>query len=83
MGRDDVQGALVLDPCRWVHTLGMRFPLDIAFVDADGTVIKILHMHQWRVGMPVLRARSVIEAEHGAFERWGLQLGDEIDVRGG
>lgn len=72
----------MLDPCRWVHTLGMRFPLDIAFVDADGTVIKTLHMARWRVGVPVLRAHCVIEAEHGAFERWGLRVGDQIDVRG-
>lgn len=82
MGCDEVQGALVLDPCRWVHTVGMRFPIDVAYLDAQGTVIKTVHMNRWRVALPVMRARCVIEADYGAFERWGLQLGDEIEVRG-
>jgi uncharacterized membrane protein (UPF0127 family) len=31
--------------------------------------------------MPVPRARSVVEAEAGAFARWGLHVGDRIEVR--
>ena len=31
LGRDHLEGALVLTPCRWVHTLGMRFPIDVVF----------------------------------------------------
>lgn len=73
---------MVLDPCRWVHTLGMRFPLDVAYLDADGMVITSQHMKRWRIGMPVLRAHCVIEAQHGAFARWGLNVGDVIAVRG-
>lgn len=71
-----------MEPCRWVHTLGMRFPLDVAYLDADGMVITIQHLKAWRIGMPVLRTHCVIEAEHGAFARWGLNVGDEIAVRG-
>ena len=33
-------GALLLAPCRDVHTVGMRRALDIAFVDADGVVVE-------------------------------------------
>jgi uncharacterized membrane protein (UPF0127 family) len=29
----------------------------------------------------VWRARWVIEAELGAFGRWGLRVGDEVEVR--
>jgi uncharacterized protein len=82
LGRDDLEGALVLDRCRWVHTLGMRFPLDVAYLDSNGTVIKTHHLSRWRIGVPVMRARFVIEAQRGAFARWGLHVGDEIDVRG-
>ena len=32
-----IDGALVLRPCRQVHTIGMRFPIDVAFCAADGT----------------------------------------------
>ena len=81
LGRDHLEGALVLRPCRWIHTIGMRFPLDVAFLDDDGTVVKTMHMHRRRIGVPVWRACTVIEAEGGAFARWGLHVGDVIEVR--
>ena len=37
-GETESKGAFVIDPCRWVHTIGMRFPLDIAYLDEDGNV---------------------------------------------
>lgn len=81
LGRDTMDGAIVLRPCRWVHTLGMRFPIDVAFLDEDGVVVKTMLMHRNRMGIPVWRARSVIEASAGAFARWGLRVGDQLDVR--
>lgn len=81
LGRDGIDGAIVLRPCRSVHTLGMRFPLDIAYLDAEGMVIRIVRMKRHRIGLPVWKARTVIEAEAGAFGRWGLHVGDVIDVR--
>jgi uncharacterized protein len=79
--RDHLDGALVLRPCRWVHTFGMRFAIDVAYLDECGVVVKTIHMRRNRMGVPVWRARLVIEAEEGAFARWGLRVGDEIDVR--
>jgi uncharacterized protein len=79
--RDDFDGALVIEPCRWIHTIGMRFPIDVAYLDADGVVVKTIQMHRHRVGIPVSRARWVVEAEAGAFSRWGLRVGDVVEVR--
>ena len=31
LGRDGIDGALLLVPARSVHTLGMRFDIDVAF----------------------------------------------------
>lgn len=81
LGRDGLEGALVIDRCRWVHTLGMRFPIDVGYLDDDGVVLKTTRMRTWRVGLPVRHARTVVEAEAGAFERWGLRPGDEIELR--
>jgi uncharacterized membrane protein (UPF0127 family) len=81
--RDHFEGAFVLRPCRWVHTIGMRFPLDVAFVDHEGVVIKTVHMGRYRIGWPVSKAEWVIEAEAGAFERWGLAIGDVVELRDG
>jgi uncharacterized membrane protein (UPF0127 family) len=80
-GRDHLQGAFILRPCSWVHTIGMRFAIDVAHIDAEGTVMKITQMPPFRIGVPVRRARFVVEAEHGAFERWGLNLGDPVELR--
>ena len=81
LGRDGIEGALLLEPARSVHTIGMRFPLDVAFCDADLTVVKVVRMGRHRMSLPVLRARSVIEAEAGAFARWELHPGDKLEVK--
>jgi uncharacterized membrane protein (UPF0127 family) len=59
----------------------MRFPIDVAYVGADGTVLKTRHMGRHRVGAPVRRASWIIEAEAGAFARWGLSVGTPVEVR--
>lgn len=79
--RDGIDGALVIDPCRWVHTVGMRFPVDVAFLDADGVVLKTVQMARHRLGAPVPRARRVVEAEAGAFARWGVHVGMTLEIR--
>ena len=81
LGRSGASGALVLDRTRWVHTMGMRFALDVAHLDADGVVIKISHLPPHRVGGFVRHAARVVEAQAGAFERWGLRLGDVVELR--
>ncbi len=81
LGRDHLDGALVIERCRWIHTIGMRFPIDVAYLDDTGIVVKTMHMNRFRLGVPVWRASWVIEAETGAFGRWGLHVGDEVELR--
>ena len=80
LGRDGFEGAFVVEGCRWIHTFGMRFPLDVAYLDEQGNVLKTVRMHRNRLGAPVPRSRSVIEAEAGAFARWGLHVGLVIEL---
>ena len=81
LGRDGVDGALALTPARAVHTLGMRFDLDVAYLDGGGRVLDLHRMRRGRVGLPRWRARSVLEAEAGAFDTWGLRVGDVVTMR--
>ena len=81
LGRDELTGALLIERCRAVHTIGMSFDIDVAFLDARGCVLDIVMMPPGRIGRPRLAARSVIEARAGAFERWGVAVGDTLDVR--
>ncbi len=79
-GRDGLNGALMLVPCRSIHTFGVRFGIDVAFVARDGTVREVLHVSPRRVTRPRPGAGWVLEAEAGAFERWGLAKGDVVEV---
>jgi uncharacterized membrane protein (UPF0127 family) len=81
LGRDGIDGAILLRPARSVHTFRMRFPIDVAHVDADMNVLRVCTMRPNRIGAPVWRARSVIECEAGALARWGVQVGDQLEVR--
>ena len=82
LGRDGIDGAILLRPARSVHTVGMRFPIDVAFCDADLRVVRVVRMPRHRVSRLVWRSRVVIEAEAGAFDRWKLRPGDELEVKG-
>lgn len=79
LGRTGVDGALVLSPASSVHTIGMRFAIDVAHLDADLRVLRITTMAPHRVGRPVRRSRHVLEAEAGTFARWGLCVGDALE----
>ena len=81
LGRQGFDGALLLPRTRSVHTLAMRFPLDIAFLDAELVVLDLCLVRPWRVVRPRWRGRQILEAEAGAFERWKLQRGDKLELR--
>ena len=82
LGRDTFEGALILRPCRQVHTFGMRFPVDVAFCDRSGVVLRATTLPPWRVSRVVWRSGFVVEATAGAFDRWGLRPGDQVEVEG-
>jgi hypothetical protein len=80
LGRSGYEGALVLKGTRSVHTIGMRFPIDVAFLDRELAVLDVVHLPPWRMAMPRRRCRSVLEAEAGSFERWRLRAGDRLEL---
>jgi uncharacterized membrane protein (UPF0127 family) len=82
LGRRDVDGAVLLRPQRSVHTIGMRFPIDVAYCDRNLVVLATSTLRPFRFGLPHKHGRSVLEARAGAFERWGLRPGDRLEVKG-
>jgi uncharacterized protein len=81
LGRTSFEGAMVLPRTRSVHTIGMKFPIDVAFCDKDLRVLGVTTLPPWRLSVPRRGGRSVIEARAGAFERWGLRPGDRLELR--
>lgn len=80
LGTDRLDGALLIERCRAVHTLRMRHALDVAFVAADGRVLATRTMRPWRLSATRWRASSVVEAPSGAFADWGLRAGSTVAV---
>jgi uncharacterized protein len=90
LGRTKIDGALLIDRCRMVHTVGMRFPIDVAYgLLSDATSsraesIEIVDTHTMktnRFGTPRLRANCVVEAQAGAFDQWHLEVGQRWEVQ--
>lgn len=75
LGVDGIEGALLLTPASSVHTVRMRFAIDVAYLDRRLRVVAVRTMPPGRVGRPRFRARHVLEAEAGAFARWGVAKG--------
>lgn len=77
----DASLPLVIQPCNWVHSIGMRFPVDVVYLDADDAIVDIALLKPGRVALPRRRAARVIETQPNACRHWGLAMGDVIRVR--
>lgn len=68
--------ALLIAPCNAIHTCFVRFAIDVAFLDQQGTVLEIRRqLHPWRVAGPVRGSRFVLEMASGEMT---LAVGDRV-----
>jgi uncharacterized membrane protein (UPF0127 family) len=74
-------GGLLIIPSQGVHTIGMRFPIDVLFVDRNWRVLYLRPaMEPYRVSSIRWRARSVIELPAGVIAETMTSVGDELQV---
>jgi uncharacterized membrane protein (UPF0127 family) len=72
---------LWLAPCDAIHTLFMRFEIDVVFLDDERRVMLVDHrVRPWRM-RACLGAQSVIELPAGRAMALGLAAGDQIETR--
>ena len=70
---------LLLAPARSVHTCGMRFPIDVVFLDDELRVLKVVRsMRPWRVAS-ARGARAVLELAGGGAA--GVEPGARLELR--
>ena len=73
---------LWIRPCRGVHTLAMRFPIDVVYLDRAGTVVHLEHnLQPWRFSPVRMQAASVLELPSHTLARTETALGDRIEIR--
>ena len=66
--------ALLFERCRSVHTIGMRFALDLLWLDGEGVLVRLDRAVAPRRLRTCLAAHSVVEAAAGEGERFAAAL---------
>jgi uncharacterized protein len=73
--------ALWIVPCHGVHTLAMRFPLDLIYLDRHGVVIELREtVPPWRFAPVHLHAASVLELPSGVIRSSRTSIGDTVEI---
>lgn len=68
-----------LVPCNAIQTIGMRFPIDLVFMDAGGRVVRVCeNVQPGRVVWRVREADSVLEVPAGVVQSSETRVGDTI-----
>jgi len=71
--------ALIIKPCNSIHTFFMRFPIDLAFIDANNRITKTIHgMRPFRISGIYLKAVFCLELPTGTLEKTSTQPGDLV-----
>ncbi len=81
LGRDGLEPeeGLWIVPCESVHTFGMRFAIDLVYVDRKLRVRKVRSgVQPWRMSA-CLTAHSVIELAAGVAAASKTQVGDQLE----
>jgi uncharacterized membrane protein (UPF0127 family) len=81
LGRDRLGNGegLLLEPCRAVHMLGMRFALDVLFVNRDGAVVAVYPGLAPGARTRYHRdARAALELPTGTLAATGTVPGDRL-----
>jgi uncharacterized protein len=77
----DGRGLWIL-PCHGVHTLGMKFPIDVLYLDRDQVVLHIeSKLAPWRFAPVRMQATSVLELPPATLQTTGTSIGDRIEIR--
>ena len=62
------QEGLWIVPCAMIHTLFMRFAIDVVFLDRELKAVRVIEgLKPWRLSPWVLGAHSVLELAAGAL----------------
>lgn len=83
MGRNSLAEGegLLIRPCKGIHTFGMKFPIDVVFLDSGNLVIAInKELASNRLTPIYPKGSSVLELPAGTVEATATKIGDEIKV---
>ena len=69
---------LLISPCSSIHTLGMRYSIDVVFMDREAQVLRVCaNVRSGRIRF-VFGARAVLELRSGVAARHGIKPGTRL-----
>jgi uncharacterized membrane protein (UPF0127 family) len=72
---------LWINPCRGVHTLGMRFPIDVVYLSRQNLVVHTEeNLRPWRLAPVFLKAETVLELPSKTVSETFTSIGDQIEI---
>ncbi len=73
---------LLLTPCSSVHTLFMKYSIDVAYLNSNLTVVRAFpHIKPWRALPVVPGTKHVLEMPRGTLTDTQTQVGDRLEIR--
>ncbi len=86
MFKKDLNYVLVLKPSTSshrffssVHTLFMKFSIDIIFLDEKKKVFEIITISPWKFHTPKKPSHYILEIKKGLIEKYEIAIGDKLD----
>jgi uncharacterized membrane protein (UPF0127 family) len=71
---------ILLEPCEGVHTFGMKFPIDIVFLNRKRKIVALHRSVPARRLRLSLRAHATLELPAGSIDRLGLQAEQPLKI---
>jgi uncharacterized membrane protein (UPF0127 family) len=73
--------ALWLMPSKGIHTIGMKFPIDVVFLNKNCVILAMISgMMPYRISGVHLRAFSILELPNGTIKKSQTEVGDQLEI---
>jgi uncharacterized membrane protein (UPF0127 family) len=70
---------LLITPCAAVHTIGMRYSIDVIYISRAGTIVKVVHgLQSWRLSS-CASSYSTVELASGEAKRLSIEAGRSLE----
>jgi uncharacterized protein len=71
-------------PCRGVHSMAMRFPIDVIYLDKTKQVVHLeQNLRPWRLAPVRWNASTILELPPSTVDGTNTAIGDEIEIEFG
>jgi uncharacterized protein len=73
--------ALWLMPSKGIHTIGMKFPIDVVFLNRGNAVVGLVQgMAPFRLSSVHFTSYSVLELPTGTIKKSRTEVGDQFEI---